>query len=168
MNASARARSRDSQPPAGARLVGRRGPSMTSPWLARPLPPGTGLVRRPTRLESAGHSWRVPVTRSQPAYNRRVDAEFQTWCDRGRRSGRQGRYAEAESAWRQALSLRPGDVKARLELALTLRRQRRPADAETVLREAVAYDPTSATPHAELGAVLFEQGRYAEAATAFS
>ena len=60
------------------------------------------------------------------------------WCCR--RAGawtRQGRYADAEAAYREAIELRPEEVKVHLDLALVLRRLRRSADAEHVLRGAV-------------------------------
>src|SRR5712691_7408599 len=93
--------------------------------------------------------------------------DFDGWCERARAWLRQGRYREAELAYREAIGLRPDDVKLRLDLALVLRRQRRSADAEAILRDVVALRPDLASAHAELGAVLFELGRYREAAVAF-
>ena len=87
--------------------------------------------------------------------------------ERARRWASQGRYGDAETAYREALRLVPDDVRVRLGLGLCLRRQRRPADAEAVLREAVLLQPGSASVHAELGGALFEQGKYADAAAAF-
>src|SRR3989442_4683171 len=87
--------------------------------------------------------------------------------ERARRWASQGRYDDAEAAYREALRLAPDDVRARLGLGLCLRRQRRPADAEAVLREAVLLQPGSASIHAELGGALFEQRKYTDAAAAF-
>src|SRR2546428_11017917 len=75
--------------------------------------------------------------------------------ERARRWASQGRYDDAEAAYREALRLAPDDVRARLSLGLCLRRQRRPADAEAVLREAVLLQPGSASIHAELGGGVF-------------
>src|SRR2546426_10425723 len=87
--------------------------------------------------------------------------------ERARRWASQGRYDDAEAAYREALRLAPDDVRARLGLGLCLRRQRRPADAEAVLREAVLLQPGSASIHAELGGALFEQRQYTGAAAGF-
>src|SRR2546428_8208976 len=86
--------------------------------------------------------------------------------ERARRWASQGRYDDAEAAYREALRLAPDDVRARLSLGLCLRRQRRPADAEAVLREAVLLQPGSASIHAELGGAPFEQRKYTDAAPA--
>src|SRR3989441_13166541 len=86
--------------------------------------------------------------------------------ERARRWASQGRYDDAEAAYRDALRLVPDDVRARLGLGLCLRRQRRPADAEAVLREAVLLQPGSASIHAELGGALLEQRQYTDAAPA--
>src|SRR2546426_4422053 len=67
--------------------------------------------------------------------------------ERARRWASQGRYDDAEAAYREALRLAPDDVRARLGLGLCLRRQRRPADAEAVLREAVLLQPGRSEEH---------------------
>src|SRR5262245_7128688 len=67
-------------------------------------------------------------------YNARV-GDFDALYRRAGVLARQGRYPDAEVAYRQAVEMRPDDVKARLDLALVLRRQRRSADAESVLRD---------------------------------
>ena len=85
---------------------------------------------------------------------------FDACCRKAGAWARQGRYADAEEAYREAIELRPEEIKVRLDLAMVLRRLRRSAHAEEVLREAVKLRPELASVHAELGAVLFEQSRY--------
>ena len=70
--------------------------------------------------------------------------DFDGWCERARAWLRQGRYREAELAYREAIGLRPDDVKLRLDLALVLRRQRRSADAEAVRPARTSNVPSSA------------------------
>src|SRR5260370_30428330 len=96
------------------------------------------------------------------AYNARV-GDFEALYQRAAAWARQGRYRQAESAYRQAIDLRPDDVKTPLGLALVLRRQRQSVDAEAVLRGAIAPRPDLASAHAQPGAVLFQQSRSRDA-----
>jgi tetratricopeptide (TPR) repeat protein len=54
---------------------------------------------------------------------------------------RRGSFAEAERLLQAAVDAVPDDIRARLELALVLRRLRRTKDAEAMLREAVRRAP---------------------------
>src|SRR2546423_15038333 len=92
---------------------------------------------------------------------------FEACRDRARAAARRGRLAEAGAALGEALTERPHDLAARLDLVLVLRRLRRADEAEREARVAVALAPIAASAHEALGAVLFEQGRDREAADAF-
>src|ERR671935_3179849 len=92
---------------------------------------------------------------------------FEASRDRARAETRRGRFAEAVAALGEALTERPHDLAARLDLVLVLRRLRRTDEAEREARVAVALAPAAASAHEALGAVLFEQGHDREAAEAF-
>src|SRR2546430_219542 len=92
---------------------------------------------------------------------------FEACRDRARAEARRGRFAEAVAALGEALTERPHDLAARLDLVLVLRRLRRTDDAAREARVAVALAPATASAHEALGAVLFEQGHDREAADAF-
>ena len=49
-------------------------------------------------------------------------SDFAAWYARARVALHGGRFLDAETALREALNLRPDDVKARLDLSLVLRR----------------------------------------------
>src|SRR5438067_532481 len=92
---------------------------------------------------------------------------FEACRDRARAEARRGRFAEAVAALGEALTERPHDLAARLDLVLALRRLRRADEAAREARVAVALAPGAASAHEALGAVLFEQGRDREAVEAF-
>src|SRR2546423_14710574 len=92
---------------------------------------------------------------------------FEACRDRARAEARRGRFAEAVAALGEALTERPHDLAARLDLVLVLRRLRRTDDAAPEARAAVALPPPPPPPHEALGPVLFDQGRDREAADAF-
>ena len=94
-------------------------------------------------------------------------ADVESLCDRAHAWARQGRYREAEAAYREAARIDPGRLKAYLGLGLVLRRQRRPAEAEAIFKHAILLKPDGVSAHVELGGALFEQTRYPEAAAAF-
>lgn len=75
----------------------------------------------------------------------------------------QGRYAEAEAVFRQALENDPGHVETRYNLGLAYMVQNRLADAEQVLRLAIGARPDYPMAHYGLGLVLKAQGRLPEA-----
>ena len=62
-----------------------------------------------------------------------------------------GRYAEAESAYREALRLDPKSAPAMVNLADLYRQMNRDADAERVLQDAIAVAPDYAPAHHALG-----------------
>jgi len=86
-------------------------------------------------------------------------ASAESLCERAHVWARQGRYREAEAAYREAVRTDPGRVRAYLGLGLVLRRQRRSAEAEAVFKQAILLKPDGVSAHLELGAALFEQTR---------
>jgi Flp pilus assembly protein TadD len=80
---------------------------------------------------------------------------------------RQGRYTEAEAAYREAIRLDPALADAHNDLGLVLRDTGRLAEAEAAYREAIRLDPDYAIAHNDLGHVLAETGRLAEAEAAY-
>ncbi len=75
----------------------------------------------------------------------------------------QGRYAEAEAHYTDALRLNPGYFNAHYSLGNILAGQRRYAEAEAHFADALRVNPGSATAHFNLGFVHAEQGKYKEA-----
>lgn len=81
----------------------------------------------------------------------------------------QGRLAEAEACYRQAVALRPGPGHARLcaDLGVVLCLLGRLDEACTWLERAVGLEPTLAGAHHNLGNALFNLGRLDEAAASY-
>ena len=77
----------------------------------------------------------------------------------------QGRWEEAEKAYRNVLSRAPDDFGAYLELGALCLQQDRVGEAETNLRRALAIDPNSAEACHLLGRALAALDRQAEALT---
>jgi hypothetical protein len=72
----------------------------------------------------------------------------------------QGRAAEAEQEFREAIRLRPDLPEAHYNLGLLLARQNKLAEAEREYREALRLRSDSAEAHFALGNVLRVQGRF--------
>lgn len=87
--------------------------------------------------------------------------------DDGTRLLRQGRAAEAETALRQAIELRPDLAEAHANLGLVLDGAGRRAEAEACYRRSLALAPGVMQTHLNLGALLMEQKRLPEAEAAF-
>ncbi len=75
----------------------------------------------------------------------------------------QGRYPEAETAYRQVLRLDPTDAVAHNNLGNALLYQQRYPEAEASYRIAIRLDPNYALPQNGLGYLFQAQGRYREA-----
>jgi superkiller protein 3 len=75
----------------------------------------------------------------------------------------QHRYAEAETAYRNAVTADPQLARAHMGIGRTLNRLHRYHEAESACREAIRLDPSSAHAHASLGAALNGLDRYQEA-----
>jgi len=80
--------------------------------------------------------------------------------------GRQGRHAEAEAAYREALGIADHPALHR-GLGVSVYWQGRPVDAETAFRRAIALKPDYVRAHCDLGELYAEQGRLVEAETAY-
>jgi tetratricopeptide (TPR) repeat protein len=77
-----------------------------------------------------------------------------------------GHLDRAESAFRDALRVRPAHVPAWVNLSMAQARRGDAAAAETSLRNALAVDPESAAANLDLGLLLAESRRPAEAESA--
>jgi serine/threonine protein kinase/Tfp pilus assembly protein PilF len=86
---------------------------------------------------------------------------------RGDRLSGEGRYAEAESAYRAAIAAAPDFAYAHASLAVPLCAMGRYAEADTACRVAIQLAPSSAIGHHNLGHVLEGQGRHEDAAAAY-
>ncbi len=78
--------------------------------------------------------------------------------ERGAAAIQAGRYAEAESEFRQALAERPADADAHLNLGVALFFQGQLGDAEAALRRALELAPTNARAAFNLGRLLAARG----------
>jgi len=74
-----------------------------------------------------------------------------------------GKLADAERAYRQALTHAPSDAQAWSNLGCTLWRLGRLAEAESCLANAIALNPRFAEAHSNLGGVLEALGRLEDA-----
>lgn len=79
-----------------------------------------------------------------------------------------GRFAEAESENRAAVTLRPTHAEAHYALGLALERQGRLDEAASSFRRTQELMPANAEAHFRLGLVLLKLGRPAEALPAFA
>jgi serine/threonine-protein kinase len=79
---------------------------------------------------------------------------------------REGRLRKAETAYREALRLKPDLLEARLNLGSILYRMRRHKEAEAALREVIARGKHLPEAYANLGLVLNNLGRHKEAEAA--
>jgi tetratricopeptide (TPR) repeat protein len=79
----------------------------------------------------------------------------------------QGRPAEAEGSYREAIRLESGYVEAHTNLGHLLASQGRLTAAEVSCREALRLDPANALAHNNLGLVMLKLDRYAEAEACF-
>jgi tetratricopeptide (TPR) repeat protein len=79
----------------------------------------------------------------------------------------QGRFAEAEQSYRDALGLDERFAPAWLGLGVARAAQNNAAEAEQALRRALALSPTLAQAHNSLGRLLESQGRIEEAERCF-
>jgi tetratricopeptide (TPR) repeat protein len=80
---------------------------------------------------------------------------------------RQGKLAEAEAEYREAIRLQPNHAPAHYNLGVVLGRQGKLAEAERLFREALRLQPDLAGAHRNLGVALERQGKLAEAEAAY-
>jgi Flp pilus assembly protein TadD len=92
-----------------------------------------------------------------------------SWSSLGVVLSKQGRYPEAEAAFRQAIQKDPNDVKAYSNLGNLLSGDpERYAEAEAAYRQAIEKDPYDVKTYSDLGLFFSENfERYAEAEVAF-
>ena len=81
--------------------------------------------------------------------------------------GDQGRHAEAEAAYREAIRLDPGSAGAHHGLGRVLWDVKRLGEAEASLREAIRLNPDDAVVHNSLGGLLQDVKRLGEAEASF-
>jgi tetratricopeptide (TPR) repeat protein len=81
---------------------------------------------------------------------------------------KEGKLAEAEAHYREALRLKPDFVPAYSNLGLVRLKEGKLAEAEAQYREALRREPENAMARRDLGLVLYKQGRLEEAITALS
>ena len=89
------------------------------------------------------------------------------WLAVGYAEEKQGRFAEAERAYRKSLEIDPELADAWNSLGLYLIRVRRNVEAEEALRQAVKYRPNFATSWISLGNIILQRGDPAAAREAF-
>jgi serine/threonine-protein kinase len=105
--------------------------------------------------------------RGEEERQRRRKQLAQAHNNRGDTLNRQGRFKEAEAAYREAICFLPEYPAAHVNLGVTLGAQGRFGEAEAAYREALRLEPTNAVAHWNLGGALQEQGRFAEAVEVF-
>jgi serine/threonine-protein kinase len=75
----------------------------------------------------------------------------------------QGKAAEAEKEFREALRLKPNDALVHIHLGYALSHLGKAGDAEQECREALRLEPNDAAVHNNFGGLLDEQGKAGEA-----
>jgi Tfp pilus assembly protein PilF len=83
--------------------------------------------------------------------------------DQANRLSLQGKFAESETYWREALRLQPDDIDVLNELGLAIWRQGRAAEAEPIYRRACPIKPDDFRILTNLGLAIYDQGRIEEA-----
>jgi tetratricopeptide (TPR) repeat protein len=86
-----------------------------------------------------------------------VSARAQQLWTSGTALGRQGRWVQAERAYREAIALRPDSVGYQLSLATALLQQLRDSEAADVLLGAIGLQEAAPTPNHRLLAVDYER-----------
>ena len=89
------------------------------------------------------------------------------WNNHALASLNDGRYEDAERAYRKALALLPEDAYLHNDFGILLEGLGRLAEAEAQYREAIRLDPQDDVWRTNLGDVLREQGRAVEAIAAY-
>jgi protein O-GlcNAc transferase len=93
--------------------------------------------------------------------------EPEAWAWRGLLMLARERFAEAETAFRQALALQPANPHYLTYVSAAVRGQGQPSEAENFARQALAIDSLQAPYWVNLGAALADQQRWPEAAEAY-
>lgn len=92
-----------------------------------------------------------------------ADPAASAQADQGLASLRDGRFTDAESAFREAIRIDPKYTVAHTNLGVALARQKRFAEAEAAFHIVVRLDPTAHAGYANLGSACLDRGKWAEA-----
>jgi hypothetical protein len=84
-----------------------------------------------------------------------VSLSFQGW-----KLARDGKWAEAEASYREAMSHEADDIRIRAALAYCLLAEKKYSEAETLYRDVVAHDSTDSNTRYLLAICLGYQGKY--------
>lgn len=93
--------------------------------------------------------------------------EANYYHERGRKLFDEGKYADAEAAFREAMRLRPNNWAFPYNLGLALEYQNRVADAEAAYQKAVELNPKDSNGHFRLALMRIYLGQYARAEKAY-
>ena len=96
-----------------------------------------------------------------------LTSQATAYADAGDSLVEQGRYADAEAAYREALALTPQLAHAHAGLGRALQELERYPEAAAAFHMAIEINQEDASAHNDLGWVLLEMKRYLEAETAF-
>ena len=84
----------------------------------------------------------------------------------GNQAQNEGRYREAESIWRQIISIDSNNAIAYFYIGLALRKQGKLEEAIAAYKKAIELDPNDAFAYNNMGLALDDQGKYDEAIAA--
>jgi tetratricopeptide (TPR) repeat protein len=113
-------------------------------------------------------TWRSSEALWAHAVNHDARRSYVARMNLGEALNGQGRLAEAQAEYAEAVRLNPGSAGAHYDLAHLLRRQGRLAEAEAEYAEAVRLDPANAEAHNNLGALLMLRGAFKQAHAEFT
>ena len=85
----------------------------------------------------------------------------------GNQAQNEGRYREAESIWRQIISIDSNNAIAYFYIGLALRKQGKLEEAIAAYKKAIELDPNYATAYYNMGNALNRQGKLEEAIAAY-
>jgi Flp pilus assembly protein TadD len=111
------------------------------------------LAKTLREMEASGEALRA----AQEFLTRHPHGSWELLSLKGILEDEQGRFSEAEAAYREALTLAPGRGAIHNNLGYNLLLQGRPADAADEFRRAIALDPKSEIAHNNLGVALASQ-----------
>lgn len=107
------------------------------------------------------------VARAFGLMARRFPSEANLWNNHALASLNDGRYRDAQAAYRKALVLAPDDASLHNDFGILVEGLGRLAQAEALYRAAIRLEPGGATWWGNLGDVLASQGRRSEALRAY-